>query len=551
MLAGALLCLGLVASLQTAVATSSQYLLRNHSSTLFASTTIAAAEEVTVGMHAAALGQYLQGLMDREVGAPLLQSLLNQLPYSSHPRNDSQTVFDIATALEARVAALTSMIRELQDVSQALPSFPASTSCCSLPPGQARHHTRLGIAVQERLCEISSLPAVSPTSKIVQIPSKLTSLLRQHLSTPGLLWQVFLDPSGREMIYPSPRTSCTSTSPHSHLLPVTLNPLPRRTIILLDTAAPLSASQFRLAISAARHLLSSLNPLDQAAVFLTSTSRALSPLNCQVGASLLPPSLLLSLLDQLVDSSTNAPLLPAFTSALSVLFNSTSKPLPAQIVVISTLSRLTAASSSLQHATASLPSTAIAAVVLQPLGLPQTIPLTLIQPHYVISINTQISSALEGWYQAPSPPSSLTPHFTSSQVDPLTSLPTVALTLPSPIGVVGLIVDLRALAEEVIFRTSTGGGRVFLLDSEGKLVAESGPAGGNSTKFEPEKLSSQLQTRPNGRKSLGHVDYTWRKVKGSPFSVVLASPANSPKEVGFQTMKCVSNARLFDNYYHF
>ena len=61
---------------------------------------------------------------------------------------------------------------------------------------------------------------------------------------------------------------------------------------------------------------------------------------------------------------------------------------------------------------------------------------------------------------------------------------------------------------------------------------ESGPAGGGLAKFEPEKLSSQLQTRPDGRKSLGEVDYTWRKVQGSPFSVVLASPVNAPKEVG-------------------
>ena len=206
MLVGALLCLGLVARHQT----SSQYVLRNHSSTLFASTT-AAAEEVTVGMHASALGQYLQGLMDREVGAPLLQSLLNQLPYSSHPRNDSQTVFEISTALEARVTALTSMVRELRDASEQLPSFPSSLSCCSLPPGQTRHHARLGAAVQERPCQISSLPAaVSPSSKIVPIPSKLTSLLRNHLSTPGLLWQVFLDPSGREVIFPSPRASCTT-----------------------------------------------------------------------------------------------------------------------------------------------------------------------------------------------------------------------------------------------------------------------------------------------------------------------------------------------------
>ena len=529
MLVGALLCLGLVARHQT----SSQYVLRNHSSTLFASTT-AAAEEVTVGMHASALGQYLQGLMDREVGAPLLQSLLNQLPYSSHPRNDSQTVFEISTALEARVTALTSMVRELRDASEQLPSFPSSLSCCSLPPGQTRHHARLGAAVQERPCQISSLPAaVSPSSKIVPIPSKLTSLLRNHLSTPGLLWQVFLDPSGREVIYPSPRTSCTSTSPHSHLLPLTLHPFPRRTIILLDTAASLSPSQFRLAISAARYMLSSLNPLDQAAVFLTSTSRALSPLNCQAEGSLLPPPLLLPLLDQLVSSSINAQLLPAFTSALGVLFNSTAKPLPAQIVVISTLNRLTAASSSLQHATASLPSTSTAAVLL---GLPQTIPLDLIQPHYVISTSTHISAALEGWYQAPSPHSSLTPHFSPLQVDPLTSLPTVALTLPSPVGVVGLIVDLRALAEEVIFQSSTVGERVFLIDSEGKIVAESGPSGGELTKFEPEKLSPQLQSKPVSRKRLGVVDYTWRKVQGSPFSVVLASPANAPKEVRLKPM---------------
>ena len=529
MLAGALLCLGLVAP-QTA---SSQYILRNHSSTLFASTT--PPEEVTVEMHAAALGQYLQGLMDKEIGAPLLQSLLNQLPYSSFPKNDSQAVLDITTALEARVTSLTSLVKELQDVAENLPRFPSSTSCCSLPAGQARHHTRLGMTVQERPCEVSSL-ATAPPRSIAPFPNKLTSLLRRHLSTPGLLWQIFLDPSGREVIYPSPRTSCSSTSPpHSRLLPATLHPFPRRAIILLDTAPSLTASQFGLAISAARHLLSSLDPLlDQVAVFLTSTSRSLRPLNCKEGAGpFLPPSLLLPLLDQLVSSqSINAPLLPTFTSALAVLFNSTSKPLAAQIVIISTLDRLSAASPSLQHAAASLPYTSISAVVLQPLGLPQKAPSDLVQPHYVISINTDISSALESWYQAPSTPPSPTPHFSPRQIDPLTSLPAVALTLPSPVGVVGVIVDLRAFAEEVIFQPSTGGGQVFLLDSEGKLVAEGGPrpAGGGVAKFE--SLSSQFQNRPDGRKRLGEVDYTWRKVKGSPFSVVMASPVNSPKEVG-------------------
>ena len=115
-------------------------------------------------------------------------------------------------------------------------------------------------------------------------------------------------------------------------------------------------------------------------------------------------------------------------------------------------------------------------------------------------------------------------------------MPTVALTLPSPVGVVGLIVDLRSLAEEVIFQSSTGGGRVFLIDSEGKIVAEGGPGGGELTKFEPEKLSLQLQSRPDSRRRLGGVDYTWRKVQGSPFSVVLASPANAPKEVGVKPM---------------
>ena len=99
-------------------------------------------------------------------------------------------------------------------------------------------------------------------------------------------------------------------------------------------------------------------------------------------------------------------------------------------------------------------------------------------------------------------------------------MPTVALSLPSPVGVVGLIVDLRSLAEEVIFfQSSTGREWVFLLDSEGEIVAES--AGGELPKFELEKLSPQLQSRPIGSKRLGSVDYTWRKVQGSSFSVVM------------------------------
>ena len=529
MVARALLCLvGLIAP----QASSSHNLLKNRSSTSHASTSTAGPDDVTVGVHAAALGGYLQGLMDREVGTPLLQSLLNQLPYSSYPRNDSQTVFHIAQALESKVAVLSSMVRELREVADHLPSFPSSVPCCSLPAGQGRHYTKLGVAVQETLCELSS-PLTNLPRTSSPVSSELSLLLHRHLSTPGLLWQFLLHPSGQEVIYPSPRGSCKSTSPHGHLLPRALNPYPRRTVILLDTAAYLTASQSGLAISAAQYLLSSLSPSDQAAVFLTSTNRALVPPNCRGGNSLFHPPLLLPLLDQIVSSSTNSQLQTTLTSALSVLFNSTSKPLPAQIVVISTLERLSTASSSLKQATARLPLTSTSVIVIQPVGPPQEIPTSLLKPHYVISPNTHIPSALEGWYQAPPPQDhkSPTPLFLPLQPDPLTSLQAVALSLPSSVGLVGIIVDLRAIAEEVIFQPSTGGGQAFLIGSEGKILAESSPSGEEVASYEPEKLLSTLKSRSNGKKRLGRVVYTWRKVQGSPYTVVLASAFNAPNQV--------------------
>ena len=176
-MARALLCLiGLIAP----QASSSHNLLKNHSSTSYASTSTAGPDDVTVGVHAAALGGYLQGLMDREVGTPLLQSLLNQLPYSSYPRNDSQTVFHIAQALESKIAVLSSMVRELRDVAEHMPSFPSSVPCCSLPAGQGRHYTKLGVAVQERLCELSSPLTNLPRTSSSYLKDEITKMYILH-----------------------------------------------------------------------------------------------------------------------------------------------------------------------------------------------------------------------------------------------------------------------------------------------------------------------------------------------------------------------------------
>ena len=114
---------------------------------------------------------------------------------------------------------------------------------------------------------------------------------------------------------------------------------------------------------------------------------------------------------------------------------------------------------------------------------------------------------------------------------PSTSLQAVALSLPSSVGLVGIIVDLRAIAEEVIFQPSTGGGQAFLIGSEGKILAESSPSGEEVASYEPEKLWPTLKSRSNGKKRLGRVVYTWRKVQGSPYTVVLASAFNAPNQV--------------------
>lgn len=140
-------------------------------------------------------------------------------------------------------------------------------------------------------------------------------------------------------------------------------------------------------------------------------------------------------------------------------------------------------------------------------------------PHLFITPNSDLPSLLVPWL-ALSPTSPL-PHFSPVLADPLTGLASVAVTLAAPPGVVGVVVDLRSLAQEVLYHPR-GGETVGLVDGEGRAVLSPG-LGSGGVGHCGEFVSSVR--RYEGDVEVGGRRCTWRRVGGTPYTVVVSSPS--------------------------
>ena len=488
--------------------------------------------------HTAQLGRYLQGVVDQELATPMLQTFLDQLPYSTLVRNDSHTVLTIAQTVQTKVDTLVSLVTELKRVAEQEHSFPSAPPCCSLPPAQFRHSPSAGLPVATSwTCEASSLPPAS----LQPLAPSLAALLHRQLPSPGLLWQFLLHPSGREVLHPAPLSPSCGPAPHSALLLPTLHPGPKAAVLVLDTSLGLSPGQYLLGQAALLHLLSSLGPGDRVAVLLlTSRPVLLEPRHAAscLANRLLPllPSLQLELLDQVQSAQQSearpAHLHTALVAALGLLGTTS----PAQVVLVSSPSQLLRAQPSLLATLGSQQGVTLSAVLLQD-PADRTDHSLLSLPHRPVSSMDSLPASLASWYMASPPSPSPLPLFSPPSWDATASRLTVSLTLPISLGslqgVAGLTADLQHLGQELLYQPRERGQRLFLVDSSGRAVLHpslpitSRHKGEDVRRLElAEGFDSALHrilSEPSGQVRVGGTSYTWRGLQGCRFIVVMAA----------------------------
>eukprot|EP00092_Neocalanus_flemingeri_P025509 GFUD01027657.1.p1 GENE.GFUD01027657.1~~GFUD01027657.1.p1 ORF type:complete len:1354 (+),score=262.26 GFUD01027657.1:1877-5938(+) len=525
----------------------------------------------------ATLGLYLRGVSNNELATPVLQSVLNQLPYVTFARNDTNTATEIANNIQLKLekygrllTKIRTSVEELYFWSHSPPNlhFPP---CCSLSPVQFKHDSNFGVSIKSSLsCDTTTSPFQEPNSHFPQ--SNLSLVFQQNLATTyGLRWQYALTISGQEIVHPAyltPSRVCNPTK-HGQVFLQTLHRESKHIVFVVDRSNQLSSHQFRLGLDTLLHMLSSLSTLDRVSIVLLSTTSEVVDVrpadSCVMGRLLhLSERIrtdLIKYLGKIRQEGSSADLEAGLVTAFNILANSDSRISDhAQIVIISGQSEdpteLEPMLSKLSYLRTKMKSSvSLSFVLLQNLGQRET-PGIEIFHKLVASSGTSPSNVLAGkvhfvntssslplglgdWYTA-SPISAIDqPLILPPKLDPISgslivSISQTALMMNKVVAVVGLDIALEELSEDISWRPREEGSRIFLIDNNGVTLAHPSLTNRESianhveiglieTDLGFDSALHRIKSMPSGSFSVLNTTYTWQKVESSPYIVVVAT----------------------------
>lgn len=535
-------------------------------------TTIKYSESLYLQESSATLGLYLRGISNKELATPVLQSVLDQLPYSTLIRNDNNTANEIASnilsKLEKYSSVLTKIRKSIEDSSTLL-QFP---SCCSLSPVQFKHDNTFGVPIKPTI-------SCDSTNSIFQKPynqphtrSNLSLVFQQNLaSTPGLRWQYALSLSGQEIVHPAYLTSSRVCNPthHSQVLLQTLHKESKHVVFVLDRSHQLSSHQFRLGLETLLHLLSSLSSFDRVAIVLLSSTSVVvdvRPADSCVMGRLVPlnenvKTDMVSYLSHVVQDGGTANIGAGLESAFNILVNSDFRTNDhAQVVVITGArddpTELKLDLAKLPKLRGKLDSfSSLSFVLLQNIGQTSIPGMDIIaqmvekKPEekgkvvagkvHLVNTSSTLQLGLGDWYSA-SPPSTKD-HLLISQpkLDSISGVVMVSMSQSAVlrdkvVGVAGLDIALEELTEDIMWRSKEEGSRIFLIDRTGLIIAHPNLLTMDpiinqvkitriETDLAKDSALYKILGMPSGSLLVRNTTFTWQKVEHSPYIVVVAT----------------------------
>jgi len=537
-------------------------------------------DELHLQESSATLGLYLRGVSNKELATPVLQSVLDQLPYVTIARNDTNTANEIAINIQSKLEKYSRLLTKIRTSieesffwSNSSPSlkFPP---CCSLSPIQFKHDSTFGVSIKPSIsCDSTSSPFL--LSKTPYSPSNLSLIFQQNLaSTPGLRWQYALTVTGQEIVHPAyltPNRVCNPTH-HGQVLLQTLHRESKHVVFVLDRSRQLSPHQFRLGLETLLHMLSSLSSLDRVSVvLLSSTSEVVDvrPADSCVMGRLLHLSEkirvdMISYLSNVGQEGNNALLENGLESAFNILANSDFRSTDhAQIVIISggeedptdlkrVLSKLPAIRTNMRS------SASLSFVLLQNIGQ-KTMPgmgiLTQMVGEsaddsdkvvagkiHLVNSSSTLQLGLGDWYSASPPSLTDQPLISSPKLDTISGILTVSISQPAlmlnkVVAVAGLDVSLEDLTEDISWGPREEGARIFLIDNTGLTIAHPGLATMDpivnhvkitfiETDLGLDSALRKIKSMPSGIITVKNTTYTWQQVESSPYIVVVATSSD-------------------------
>ena len=249
---------------------------------------------------ASSLGLYLQGVSNNELGAPLLQSVVDAIGFNSQERNSTGKLRTLSTIIRSKIVkfkeTLENLVNNIESEGENTTKADNFIRCCSVPPHQFKYDPHFGgAAVLPALsCSHQSASAVSTS----QHSSNLTRMFQDNLETiPGLLWQYYINNDSTEVVHPAYKQSMSACVPsppvsHSRVFLKTLHRQAKSVVFIVDRSSALSSHQFRLSLATFRAMLSSLSNGDRVGVILISSSNPIivdvkSSVSCDQGRLIL------------------------------------------------------------------------------------------------------------------------------------------------------------------------------------------------------------------------------------------------------------------------
>jgi len=525
----------------------------------------------------ATLGLYLRGVSNKELATPVLQSLLDQLPYATFTRNDTNTAIEIASNIQSKLKKYSRLLTKIKTSieesyfwSNSTPSlqFPP---CCSLSPVQFKHDDTFGVSIRPSVsCDSSSSPLQHPPRS--QQPANLSLVFQQNLvSNPGLRWQYALPVSGQEIVHPAYLTVSRVCSPshHGQVLLQTLHRESKHVVFVLDRSRQLSSHQFRLGLETLTHMLSSLTSMDRVSIVLLSTTSVVVDVrpgdSCVMGRLVhLTEKIrsdLISYLSNVVQDGTFANIESGLESAFNILANSDFRNSDhAQIIIISggqedptdiklVLQKLPFMRQKLRSFSS------LSFVMLQNIGQ-RTIPGVEIIAQmveksaedsvkvvagkvHIVNTSSTLQLGLGDWYSVSPPSVRGQPLISAPKLDTITgvlmvSMSQAALMMDKVVAVAGLDIALEDLTEDISWRSREEGSRIFLISSTGLTIAHPGLATMDpivnhieitllETELGHDSALQKILGVPSGSLVVQNTTYTWHQVEYSTYIVVVAT----------------------------
>lgn len=249
---------------------------------------------------ASSLGLYLQGVSNNEMGAPLLQSVVDKIGFVSRERNTTGTLMTLSTIIRSKIVKFKETLENLVNIIDTeggnITNADNFIRCCSIPAHQFKYDQHFGGAAV--MSSLSCSHQSASTASSTQHRSNLTRVLQNNLETiPGLLWQYYINNDSREVVHPAWKQSVTACAPsppvgHSRVYLKTLHRHTKRVVFIVDRSSALSSHQFGMSLATFRSMLSSLSNGDRVGVILISSNNPIivdvkSSVSCDQGKLIL------------------------------------------------------------------------------------------------------------------------------------------------------------------------------------------------------------------------------------------------------------------------